>query len=98
MSRWVEPIEEEDGRCRTDVILDEADGQPQRSRRMRQQLRHLHKLIEEDFMNPYRQRILRALSNEKVRYVPGADISGTELYEFPFRTSADCAFALHVVR
>ena len=46
MSRWVEPIEEEDGRCRTEVILDEAEGQPQRSRWMRRQLRHFYKLID----------------------------------------------------
>ena len=34
-------------------------------------------------MSPYRERILRALGNEQMRYVPGADIDGTELYEFP---------------
>ena len=50
MSRLVEPIEEEHGRCRTEVILDEAETQPQRSRRMRQQLRQLYKLIDEDFI------------------------------------------------
>ena len=41
MSRWVEPIEEEYGRCRTEVILDEADAQPQRNRWMTRQLRPL---------------------------------------------------------
>ena len=51
---------------------------------MRQQLRQLYKLIDEDFMNPYRQRILRSIGSEKVRYVPGADIDGTDLYEFPW--------------
>ena len=83
MSRLVEPIEEENGRCRTEVILDEAEGQPQRTRRMRQQLRRLHKYIDEDFMSPYRERILKALGSHKVRYVPGADIDGTDLCEFP---------------
>ena len=83
MSRWVEPIEEENGRCRTEVILDEAERRPQRNRRMRRQLRQLYKHIDEDFMSPYRERILRALGNHKVRYVPGADIDGTDLYEFP---------------
>ena len=83
MSRWVEPIEEENGRCRTEVILDEAERQPQRNRPMRRQLRQLYKHIDEDFMSPYRERILRALGSHKVRYVPGADIDGTDLYEFP---------------
>jgi hypothetical protein len=83
MSRLVEPIEEENGRCRTQVILDEADGQPHRTRRMRQQLRRLHKYIDEDFMSPYRERILKALANDKVRYVAGAEIDGTDLYDFP---------------
>ena len=84
MSRWLEPIEAEDGRCRTEVILDEAEVQPQRSRPMRQQLRLLYKLIDEDFMSPYRERILRALGSHKLRYVLGADIDGTDLYEFPW--------------
>ena len=35
MSRWVEPIEEENGRCRTEVILDEAEAHLQRNRRRR---------------------------------------------------------------
>ena len=83
MSRWVEPNEEETGLCRTEVILDEAERQPQRSRRMRQQLRELFRHIDEDFMSPYLERILRALSSHKVRYVPGAEIDGTDLYEFP---------------
>ena len=42
----------------------------------------LYKYIDEDFMSPYRERILRALGSHKVRYVPGADIDGTDLYEF----------------
>ena len=50
---------------------------------MRRQLRQLYKHIDEDFMSPYRERILRALGSHKVRYVPGADIDGTDLYEFP---------------
>ena len=83
MSRLVEPIEEENGRCRTVVILDEAERQPQRTRAMRRQLRQLFRHIDEDFMSPYRERILRALGSHKVRYVPGADIDGTDLYEFP---------------
>ena len=50
---------------------------------MRRQLRQLHKYINEDFMSPYCKRILRALGSHNVRYVPGADIDGTDLYEFP---------------
>ena len=51
---------------------------------MTRQLRQLYKHIDEDFMSPYRERILRALGSHKVRYVPGADIDGTDLYEFPW--------------
>ena len=50
---------------------------------MTRQLRRLYRHIDEDFMSPYRERILRALDSHKVRYVPGADIDGTALYEFP---------------
>ena len=80
----VEPIEEEDGRCRTEVILDEVDEEPQRTRRMTRQLRKLYKLKDRDFMNSYRERILRAIGSHKVRYVPGADIAGADLNEFPW--------------
>jgi len=87
MSQWVAPIEEENGRCCTEVILDEAETQPQRSWRMTRQLRQLYKHVDEDFMSPYRERILRMYRldrwNRPVRYVPGADIHGTDLYEFP---------------
>ena len=83
MLRWVVPIPEEGGRCRTEVILDEAARQPQRTGATRKQLRQLFRHIDEDFMSPYRKRILKALGSHKVRYVPGADIRGTDLYESP---------------
>ena len=83
MSRWIKPLPEEGGRCRTEVILDEAERQPQRTGAMIRQLRQLFRHIDEDFMSPYRKRILKALGSHKVRYVPGADIDGTDLYEFP---------------
>ena len=85
MARFVEPIAEENGLCLAQVFLDEAEGQLRLTQKTRRQLRQLHKHIDEDFMSPYRDRILMALaaSQRGVRYVPGACIDGTKLYEFP---------------
>jgi hypothetical protein len=83
MLELVEPIEEEGGRCFTEVILDEAESEPRRTPATMRKLVHLQKYIDEDFMRPYRDRIQKALVPQKVYYVPGVDIEGTNLHEFP---------------
>ena len=62
MARFVEPIAEENGLCLAQVFLDEAEGQLRLTQKTFRQLRRLHKHIDEDFMSPYRDRILMALA------------------------------------
>ena len=78
----VTAIDEEDGRNHTEVVLDEAEGEPRRRKQTRRNLQHLNKYIDEIFMRPYRDRIQKALAPEKIFYVPGDDIEGNKLHEF----------------
>ena len=70
--------------CLADRIVSEAESTTQRPRRLKRQLQELTQHIQEGWLQPYRARFEKVLRKAaRPAYVPGEDIRGTDLHEFP---------------
>ena len=69
--------------CLADRIVSEAESTTQKPQRLKRQLQELTHHIQEALLQPYRARLEVLQKAARPAYVPGEDIRGTDLYEFP---------------
>ena len=82
IAKYLTP-KDEDETCEAEDILIEAENTSKKTYRLKRRLKKLKAYIDEAWLQPYRPRLEAVLQKSTERkYVPGAEIRGTDLHEF----------------